>query len=490
MHDLSPVIFRGERDGTLKVDGDYWRPWFFAERYDQAKLYAGRGTEPLSCVIQGGSLLDLTNPSHRNPAHVEIIKALEDEYDDWTCRYSGEPRDAWSFVEGGDLYDYEGTGSGERWRSLWNIALDKYDAFRVLDRTDGTGGQACPVWITANLANIREASPGEHLGAMLSTKPWAEVAQWLEREHSDLLERVERLRTSEATVRLSRSISARNVEKVAYAGGHVSLWRALPQGKEVRPGDWVAIHQSHAAAQAQSQGGEVASLERVSPEDVFWASTDEHKFAYLPKAWRIEAASTEAYFKSLSPEQLRILCDGEMAQIARHHDEIEAVKSRVLASFDHEACGLHHGPEHWRRVSVHAQAVARSLGQDPLVAHVFGWVHDSQRQDEGLDPEHGPRAAEFIQAHRTGLFAFLSDEQVQLLGQACQLHSDGLTEGHALVRACWDADRLDLWRVGIEPRARYLCTDYARQPAVIADAMELCFEGEPIECEEFAEGSR
>jgi len=42
------------------------------------------------------------------------------------------------------------------------------------------------------------------------------------------------------------------------------------------------------------------------------------------------------------------------------------------------------------------------------------------------------------------------------------LHTDGHTTGEATLLACWDADRLDLGRVGITPRAELLCTDAAR----------------------------
>jgi uncharacterized protein len=38
----------------------------------------------------------------------------------------------------------------------------------------------------------------------------------------------------------------------------------------------------------------------------------------------------------------------------------------------------------------------------------------------------------------------------------------GHLEGDATLQACWDADRLDLGRVGITPSPRRLCTDAAR----------------------------
>jgi hypothetical protein len=41
------------------------------------------------------------------------------------------------------------------------------------------------------------------------------------------------------------------------------------------------------------------------------------------------------------------------------------------------------------------------------------------------------------------------------------------------LRACWDADRLDLGRVGVRPVARYLCSELARDPRTIEAAVAL-----------------
>ena len=53
---------------------------------------------------------------------------------------------------------------------------------------------------------------------------------------------------------------------------------------------------------------------------------------------------------------------------------------------------------------------------------------------------------------------------LDMLVHACEFHSDGLTEADATIQACWDADRLDLGRVGIRPDPRRLCTAAAREP--------------------------
>ena len=55
---------------------------------------------------------------------------------------------------------------------------------------------------------------------------------------------------------------------------------------------------------------------------------------------------------------------------------------------------------------------------------------------------------------------------------ACQYHSDGLTEADTTVQTCWDADRLDLGRVGIKPNPSRLCTIAASDPAFLRAAYD------------------
>ena len=46
--------------------------------------------------------------------------------------------------------------------------------------------------------------------------------------------------------------------------------------------------------------------------------------------------------------------------------------------------------------------------------------------------------------------------------------ADGFTDADLTVQVCWDADRLDLGRVGIEPIPEKLCTEPARDSKMIA----------------------
>lgn len=486
MRDLSPTVFRGEYSGHLRDDEGHLRPYFFAERLNQAKLYAGRGTDPIACVIQGSTILDLTALDFRNETHNLLVKKLTEMFDDWTCRYSGEPRDPWSYLESGDLYDYEGTGSGERWRAAINLVLDDlgFDAVRIMDCTDGTGGQPSPVWVTCKRELIREATVGEQLSARLLIDPWVTTRQWLERDHSDILSRISRLSIVDESYRLDHVhtvVPPENFKKMSFKGGLAKVYRALPSSADIRPGDWISLSESYAGQHDRSSEAfafEIKSLDRVTPSDVYWAGTDEQEFFYLPAAWRKECTGAEDYLSKLTSEQIRMLCDGEEATLTRFKDEVQAIKDQCLLGFDEGSCGEYHGPRHWNRVCKHAHSVSRSAGIDPLVSHIFSWVHDSQREDDGQDLNHGSRAAAFVRANRAGLFGFMSDQQLELLANACDLHSHGVTEGDIIEQSCWDSDRLDLWRVDIEPEPAYMCTPYGKDHNIIYEAGNLVVQEE------------
>lgn len=132
----------------------------------------------------------------------------------------------------------------------------------------------------------------------------------------------------------------------------------------------------------------------------------------------------------------------------------------------------YHGIEHWRRVEYNGLLVAESNGADKLVVSLFAFLHDSCRQNEMRDLDHGYRAKMFIEEELQPKFLHLPIPQLQQLTEACAFHTDGLTEAEITIQACWDADRLDLGRVGIKPRSKFLCTPFAQQHDVIEAAFE------------------
>lgn len=134
---------------------------------------------------------------------------------------------------------------------------------------------------------------------------------------------------------------------------------------------------------------------------------------------------------------------------------IEAIRRQFACSWSG-----YHAIDHWERVAQNGLEIARNTpGADPSVVELFALLHDAARLNEDEDPEHGPRAAELARMFR-GEFFQCSKSQLAQLCFAAQFHSDGLTEGDPTVRACWDADRLDLPRVGITPDPDRLCTEF------------------------------
>jgi uncharacterized protein len=57
------------------------------------------------------------------------------------------------------------------------------------------------------------------------------------------------------------------------------------------------------------------------------------------------------------------------------------------------------------------------------------------------------------------------------------LHTKAATHDNITVQTCFDADRLDLGRVGKKPNAKFLCTDAAKSKEMIAWAYERSVKG-------------
>ena len=130
----------------------------------------------------------------------------------------------------------------------------------------------------------------------------------------------------------------------------------------------------------------------------------------------------------------------------------------------------HHGIEHWLRVLHNGRLIAESVGANLKVVELFALLHDTQRLDEWEDPDHGKRAAKYAQSIR-GEWFDLTNEEMWQLQQALSLHTDGLIVKDPTIGACWDADRLDLARVGMRPDPQYLCHAFSKQKQVINQAI-------------------
>jgi uncharacterized protein len=125
-----------------------------------------------------------------------------------------------------------------------------------------------------------------------------------------------------------------------------------------------------------------------------------------------------------------------------------------------------HGIAHWARVLENGLRLAQETGANVVVVSLFAVLHDSQRVNEVTDPDHGSRAAAFALDLR-GLLFDLPDHEFRLLHRACAGHTYERTHPNVTIQTCWDADRLDLGRVGITPHPSRLCTDAAKRPEIL-----------------------
>ena len=121
-----------------------------------------------------------------------------------------------------------------------------------------------------------------------------------------------------------------------------------------------------------------------------------------------------------------------------------------------------HGIKHWQTVASHGRVIGKlhELNKSNLlIIELFSYLHDSCRQNEGVDSEHGLRAANMA-AELNNIFYSLNPSGLNCLSEAIAKHSLGFVSNDPVIQTCWDADRLDLVRVGIEP-SEYLLSDVA-----------------------------
>lgn len=144
--------------------------------------------------------------------------------------------------------------------------------------------------------------------------------------------------------------------------------------------------------------------------------------------------------------------------------DLRPIIEEILANQVVEANGIH-GILHWGRVYDNGMRIAEHSEANVEVVRLFAFFHDSRRFTDGSDPGHGSRGAEYAKRLRGELFD-LPDEEFELLYVACRDHTDVADSDNVTVQACFDSDRLDLFRVGIKPDPSLLCTHYAKKDSV------------------------
>lgn len=147
----------------------------------------------------------------------------------------------------------------------------------------------------------------------------------------------------------------------------------------------------------------------------------------------------------------------------------ESLKQRVLQHSTTKMGGFH-GPKHWSRVESNGLKLAALSGANSLVVSLFALFHDAARLNDDFDPEHGQRGAQLALSLRDQLPP-LTESEFAMLVYACSNHTDGLHHPDPTIGTCWDADRLDLGRVGIEPDPNYFSTSAGRMECLRRNAV-------------------
>ena len=122
-----------------------------------------------------------------------------------------------------------------------------------------------------------------------------------------------------------------------------------------------------------------------------------------------------------------------------------------------------HGVSHWQTVEQNGHYLADFNGADKKVISYFAYFHDCMRENEYEDSKHGLRGARFAEKHRK--LIDLTETQFKQLTDACKGHTYGRRPECVTINICWDADRLDIGRVGITPSSEFLHSDEAKRIA-------------------------
>ena len=126
--------------------------------------------------------------------------------------------------------------------------------------------------------------------------------------------------------------------------------------------------------------------------------------------------------------------------------------------------GETHGLSHWQRVERNGIILSTINGNirediNIKVVRFFAYLHDKCRLNDWADLEHGVRSADMLSDIRDTILKDFTDEEVAVLDKACRYHTTEQRTGIPTVDVCFDADRLDLGRVGIVPNPKLMATE-------------------------------
>lgn len=135
--------------------------------------------------------------------------------------------------------------------------------------------------------------------------------------------------------------------------------------------------------------------------------------------------------------------------------EFRAIKNLALS---HAIESEIHGIDHWQRVERNGLLLAKESGANTRIVQAFAYLHDCMRLSDGEDYSHGQRAANMVRGYKESIFRDFSKEEFDDLIYALANHTRVEKTVKRDIDTCFDADRLDLTRVGIQPDPERMAT--------------------------------
>ena len=137
--DGSPmIVYRGDAEEFDVFDRSKTREngFFFTADKRIAKIYS-RSNEPRAYYIRAPKVLNLAADTM---AARKWVQRWSKRFDEWIDRSSGETVDPFDVLQGGQMFDYEGNWSSERWLDIQATAENQgYDAVMLPDYDNGGG---------------------------------------------------------------------------------------------------------------------------------------------------------------------------------------------------------------------------------------------------------------------------------------------------------------------------------------------------------------
>lgn len=155
-------------------------------------------------------------------------------------------------------------------------------------------------------------------------------------------------------------------------------------------------------------------------------------------------------------------------------------KKTLIKLYNHFRLDINgvHGYNHWVRVVQNGIEISKEMGTSRKQAIIFGFFHDIERYNDDEDPEHGARGADFMLSLKSEIN--LTEKELESVFLGCEGHNFRKNIKDLEIGACWDADRLDLYRSEIIPDPAYLNSTYTKRKDSIEKAMKRSKEDIPL----------